>query len=59
MEQETKNIIAMLIMGVLLVAIFSLTIYFSIFIATGSFSSGAPNKIFDNCIDNILQYNMR
>lgn len=59
MTQETKNIIAMIIMGVLLVVIFSLTIYFSIFIATSSFSPDAPNKIFDNYIDNILQCNMR
>lgn len=59
MPQETKNIIAMIIMSVLLVVIFSLVIYFSIFIASGSFAPDAQNKIFDNYLNNILQYNMR
>jgi hypothetical protein len=59
MTQETKNIIVMIIIGVLLVAFFSLTIYLSILIATSSFNTDTTNKIFDNYLNNILQYNMR
>jgi hypothetical protein len=58
-KEETKNIITMIIISILLVIAFSLIIYVSVFIVTGSFNPDITNKIFDNYIDNILQYNMR